>query len=361
MSAPTQNTTTGAVTTSGDGAAGPGLVRYLVVRFLLIVPTVLVLVSLVFFLMRATGDPISAAFGDRLTPDQLQAKLHQAGYDRPLFTQYLDYLKSLATGDFGRTVTDNQPVTHVLTTYGAATVELACYALLVALLVGVPLGMVAASYRDRAPDAVLRLFAVLTYATPVFFAGLLLKLVFAIQLGWLPASGRASTEVQLFLQNQTSTTGFYLIDALRSGDADAIGDVLQHAVLPGVALGLLVAGILLRLVRTNLIGTLGADYVEAARSRGVAPFRLVTRHATRPALIPVVTVLGLQVAGLLGGAVLTETTFEWKGLGYELAHYLTVRDFPAVQGIVALFAVVVAVTNFLVDVFAALIDPRVRY
>ncbi|MEU1164305.1 ABC transporter permease [Streptomyces sp. NPDC005921] len=137
--------------------------------------------------------------------------------------------------------------------------------------------------------------------------------------------------------------------------------MLRHAVLPAVALGLLVSGILLRLVRTNLIGTLSADYVDAARSRGVAPLRLVTRHATRPALIPVVTVLGLQIAGLLGGAVLTETTFEWKGLGYELAHYLTVRDFPAVQGIVALFAVVVAVTNFLVDVVAALIDPRVRY
>ncbi|MER7185481.1 ABC transporter permease [Streptomyces hyaluromycini] len=360
MSTLTQETP-GAVATPADGAAGYGFARYLAVRFLLIIPTVLVLVSLVFFLMRLTGDPITAAFGDRLTPDQLQAKLHQAGYDRPLLTQYLDYLRSLATGDFGRTVTDNQPVTHVLGTYGAATVELACYALLVALVTGVPLGMVAASYRDRAPDAALRLFAILTYATPVFFVGLLLKLVFAIWLGWLPASGRASTGVQLFLQDQTSTTGVYLIDALRSGDGTAIADVLRHAVLPGLALGLLVAGVLLRLVRTNLIGTLSAEYVEAARSRGVAPLRLVTRHATRPALIPVVTVLGLQVAGLLGGAVLTETTFEWKGLGYELAHYLTVRDFPAVQGIVALFAVVVAVTNFLVDVVAALIDPRVRY
>ncbi|MFI1002401.1 ABC transporter permease [Streptomyces galbus] len=343
------------------GPAGQGLVRYLAVRALLIVPTVLVLVSLVFFLMRLTGDPITAAFGGRLTPDQLHAKLHQAGYDRPLLTQYLDYLRGVATGDFGRTVTDNQPVTHVLGTYGAATAELACYALLVALLVGIPLGMVAAAHRDRAPDAALRLFAVLTYATPVFFVGLLLKLVFAIRLGWLPSSGRASTDVQLFLQDQSSTTGVYLIDALRSGDGTAVADVLRHAVLPGTALGLLVAGILLRLVRTNLIGTLSAGYVDAARSRGVAPLRLVTRHAARPALIPVVTVLGLQVAGLLGGAVLTETTFEWKGLGYQLAHYLTVRDFPAVQGIVALFAVVVAVTNFLVDAVAALIDPRVRY
>ncbi|MFE2061286.1 ABC transporter permease [Streptomyces sp. NPDC059467] len=361
MSAPTREATRGAVGSPADGAPGYGLARYLLIRFLLIIPTVLILVSLVFFLMRATGDPITAAFGDRLTPAQLHDKLHQAGYDRPLLTQYLDCLRSLATGDLGRTVTDNQPVTQVLTTYGAATVELACYALTVALVLGVPLGMLAATYRDRAPDAALRLCAILTYATPVFFTGLLLKLVFAIRLGWLPASGRASTDVQLFLQNQTGTTGFYLVDAVRSGDGTAVADVLEHAVLPGLALGLLVAGVLLRLVRTNLVGTLSADYVDAARSRGVHPFRLVTRHATRPALIPVVTVLGLQVAGLLGGAVLTETTFEWKGLGYELAHYLTARDFPAVQGIVALFAVVVAVTNFLVDVLAALIDPRVRY
>ncbi|WP_037621562.1 ABC transporter permease [Streptomyces aureus] len=351
---------TGAAPAAG-GTGRHGLTRYLVVRFLLIIPTVFILVSLVFFLMRATGDPVSAAFGDRLTPGQLQAKLHQAGYDRPLSVQYLDYLRSLAAGDFGHTVTDNQPVTHVLGVYGAATAELALNALVVALLAGVPLGVVAARYRDRAPDAVLRLFAVLTYATPVFFTGLLLKLVLAVRLGWLPASGRASTDVQLFLQDQSSTTGFYLLDALRSGDGTAVTDVLEHAVLPALTLGLLVAGVLLRLVRTNLIGTLSADYVDAARSRGVPSLRLVTRHAARPALIPVVTFLGLQVAGLLGGAVLTETTFEWKGLGYELAHYLTARDFPAVQGIVALFAVVVAVTNFLVDVVAALIDPRVRY
>lgn len=359
MSVPVQETS-GAVGSTG-GAAGYGLARYLIVRFLLIVPTVLVLVSVVFFLMRATGDPITTAFGDRLTPAQLQERLHRAGYDRPLLTQYLDYLRATFTGDFGTTATDNQAVSQVLRTYGAATVELSCFALLVALAVGLPLGMVAASYRDRAPDVALRLFAILTYATPVFFFGLLLKLVFAIWLGWFPASGRASIDVQLELQDQTSTTGLYLVDALRSGNGSAVVDVLRHAVLPGLALGLLVAGVLLRLVRTNLIGTLSADYVEAARSRGVGRLRLVTRHATRPALIPVVTVLGLQVAGLLGGAVLTETTFEWKGLGFELAHYLTVRDFTAVQGIVAIFAVVVALTNFLVDVVAALIDPRVRY
>ncbi|WP_225447941.1 ABC transporter permease [Streptacidiphilus sp. P02-A3a] len=352
---------TAAPAAATGGGGGHGLLRYLVVRFLLIIPTVLVLVSVVFLLMRVAGNPITSAFGDRLTQAQLHAKLVQAGYERPLLSQYLDYLRGIATGNFGRTATDDTPVSQVLLTYGAATLELACYALFVAVLIGVPLGMVAARYRDRAPDVVLRLGAILSYATPVFFVGLLLKLVFAVWLGWLPDNGRAGIDVQLYLENQSSTTGVYLVDALRSGNGAAVEDVLRHAVLPGITLGLLVAGVLLRLVRTNLIGTLSTDYVEAARSRGVGGFRLISRHAARPALIPVITVMGLQIAGLLGGAVLTETTFEWKGLGYELAHYLTVRDYAAVQGIVALFAVIVAVTNFLVDVLAALIDPRVRY
>jgi peptide/nickel transport system permease protein len=275
--------------------------------------------------------------------------------------QYLEYLGNIFTGNFGSTLSDNRPVTQVLLTYGGATLELAFYALLVAFIVGIPLGMVAAYFRDRAPDAFLRIFAILCYATPVFFAGLLLKLVFAVWLQVLPVAGRASTGAELQMQFLQSKTGIYLIDAIQTGNPEVLGDVLSHAVLPGVALGLLTAGVFLRLVRTNLIGTLGTDYVDSARSRGVTEFRLVRKHAYRPALIPIITVIGLQIALLLGGAVLTETTFEWKGLGFQLANYLQARDFVAVQGIVALLAVIVAVTNFIVDIIAALIDPRVRY
>jgi peptide/nickel transport system permease protein len=350
-----------AVTPTGKSRGGGGLGAYLVVRFLLIIPTVFILVTLVFLLMRSTGDPITAAQGGRLPPDQLAARIHAAGYDRPLLVQYGDYLSGLLHGDFGTTLSDNRPVTEVLVTYGTATLELAVYALIVAFIVGIPLGMLAAYLRDRVGDAVLRVFAILCYATPVFFAGLLLKLVFAIKLGVLPVSGRASTGTELDLQLLEGRTGIYLIDAIRLGDPAAVADVLEHAVLPAVALGLLTAGIFLRLVRTNVIGTLGTEYVDAARSRGVSEYRLVRRHAYRPALIPIITVIGLQIALLLGGAVLTETTFEWKGLGFQLAQYLTARDFVAVQGIVALLAVIVAVTNFIVDVLAALIDPRVRY
>ncbi|HEU4466438.1 MAG TPA: ABC transporter permease, partial [Agromyces sp.] len=284
-----------------------------------------------------------------------------AGYDRPVIVQYLEYLGQIFTGDFGTTISDNRPVVEVLLTYGSATLELATYSLLVAFVVGIPFGLVAAYFRDRGQDALLRVFAILCYATPVFFAGMLLKLVFSVWLGWLPVAGRASTSAELQMQLLPNPTGLYTIDAIRTGDPAVLGDVLAHAVLPSIALGLLTAGVFLRLVRTNVIGTLATDYVDAARSRGVSEYRLVRRHAYRPALIPIITVIGLQIALLLAGAVLTETTFEWKGLGFQLAEYLQARDFVAVQGIVALLAVIVALTNFVVDVLAALIDPRVRY
>ncbi|MDP5227942.1 MULTISPECIES: ABC transporter permease [Arthrobacter] len=361
MSSIVEAETPEALSPAATAKSGGGLGRYILVRFLLIFPTIFILVTLVFFLMRITGDPITAALGGRLPQDQLNARIHDAGYDRPIMVQYVEYLGQIATGNFGTTISDRRPVVEMLATFGTATLELSINALIVALLIGIPLGMLAAHRRDRVPDAVLRLFAILGYATPVFFAGLLLKLTFSVALNWLPVSGRASTSTELAMTQLAAPSGIYWLDALRSGNLDAFGDVVKHAILPAVALGLLTAGVFLRLVRTNLIGTLGKDYVEAGRSRGVREYRLVTKHAYKPALIPIITVMGLQIALMLGGAVLTETTFEWKGLGYQLAQYLTARDFVAVQGIVMLLAVIVAVTNFAVDIVAAVIDPRVRY
>jgi peptide/nickel transport system permease protein len=311
--------------------------------------------------MRITGDPITIALGGKLPPDQLAERIHHAGYDRPIFVQYLEYLGQIFTGDLGTTISTNRPVVEVLTTYGPASLELAFYGMLVAFAVGIPLGLLAAYHRDKAPDATFRVFAVLAYATPVFFAGIMLKLVFSVWLGWLPVSGRASTGAELQMQLLPNSTGLYTIDAIMTGDPAVLADVLQHAVLPALVLGLATASIFLRLVRTNVIGTFSTEYVDAARSRGVSEYRLVRTHAYRPALIPIITVIGLQVAIVLGGAVLTETTFEWKGLGFVLTEFLRARDFVAVQGIVVLLAIIVALTNFIVDVIAAVIDPRVRY
>jgi peptide/nickel transport system permease protein len=347
--------------TSVKKPTGGGLGRYVLIRFLLIIPTIFILTTLVFFLMRITGDPITASMGGRLTPDQLSERIHAAGYDRPLIIQYFEYMGDLLKGDFGTAVSDGQPVSHILMTYGTATVELVFYALIVAFILGIPLGMLAAYHRDKAPDAALRVLAILGYATPVFFAGMILKLLFGVFLPILPVSGRGTTQTEYIMSGVVDPTGIYLIDALRIGNFSVLSDVLSHAVLPAIALGVLTAGVFLRLVRTNLIGTLEQQYIDSGRSRGISEYRLVTKHAYRPALIPIVTVMGMQIALMLAGAVLTETTFGWQGLGFKLAEYLTARDFVAVQGIVVFLAVIVAITNFIVDVLAAFIDPRVRY
>lgn len=339
-------------------SSGTGLGRYVLIRFLLIIPTIFILTTLVFFLMRITGDPITAALGGRLTQDQLAERVAAAGYDRPILVQYFEYMGNLLRGDFGTTISDGRPVTEILLTYGAATVELVFYALIVAFIIGIPLGMLAAYKRDKAPDAALRILAILGYATPVFFAGMILKLIFGVYFPILPVAGRGTTETEYIMSGVVGPTGFYIIDALRIGNFEVLGDVLAHAVLPALALGILTAGVFLRLVRTNLIGTLGQQYIDSGRSRGISEFRLVTKHAYRPALIPIVTVMGMQIALMLAGAVLTETTFEWKGIGFKLAEYLTARDFVAVQGIVVMLAVIVAFTNFIVDVIAAFIDPE---
>jgi peptide/nickel transport system permease protein len=333
---------------------------YLITRLLLVIPMVWILVTLVFFVLRVVGDPIKAAFG-QLPPQEIARREHAAGLDRPLLTQYWDYLKGVAHFDFGVSLTDHTPISEILKIYGAATLELTFWSVVVALVIGVPLGRVAARYRDRLPDVGLRLFGVLAYAIPVFFLGLLLKLFFAIKLGWLPVNGRASPDVEVAINDVTPNTHVYLLDAILYGDNGYIWDVIKHTVLPAITLGLLVTGIFLRLVRVNLLQTLRADYVEAARARGVPEGRMVRKHAFKNALIPVVTVMGLQVAALLSGAVLTEQTFEWQGIGYKLYYYLQRHDYIAVQGIVTAIAVIVALISFLIDIIAAVIDPRVRY
>lgn len=336
------------------------LLRYLGVRLLLIPVTAWILVTVVFFLMRVIGDPISAALGAHLNQQQIEERKEAAGLNRPILVQYWEYLSGLLRGDLGRSQ-DNREISEVVVTYGAASLELVFWALIVAFAIGVPLGRYAATHRDSAADIGLRLFAILVYAAPVFFVGLLLKLVFAVQLGWLPVAGRASTNVELQLQHVSPKTNIMVIDAILYGDAGYLVDVLKHAVLPAIALGLLVAGVFLRLVRINLIQTLQACYVDAARARGLSRRVVTGRHAFRNAMIPIVTVMGMQIATMLGASVLTETTFEWKGLGYQLAAYLSARDFIAVQGIVAFIALIVAVMSFVVDALVALIDPRVRF
>jgi len=336
------------------------LLRYLLLRLVLIIPTVWILVTVVFFFLRVIGDPITAAMGGRLPPDQLEARKQAAGYNDPIIVQYGRYLWGILHGNFGMT-TDNKTISSIIVQYGPATLELVFWALIVAFLVGIPLGRLAARHYNKGPDMAIRAFAILFYAAPVFFVALLLKLLFSVWLRWLPIAGRSSISVGVALDSMKPNTHIYILNALLSGNGSYILDVLRHAILPGLALGLLTAGVFIRLVRINLLQTLRADFVTAARARGQKESKVVSLHAFRNALIPVVTVMGMEIAMMLGGAILTETSFEWQGLGYWLSSYLRARDFVAVQGIVTAIAIIIAFASFLIDLINALVDPRVRY
>jgi peptide/nickel transport system permease protein len=338
---------------------GTSLRAYVLTRLGLAIPTVLILLTLVFLLMRvAPGDPISAALGGRVSAEELETRRAAAGLDKPLLEQYFEYIGDALTLNLGTTINDDREVTSIITENGTATLELTLAAFAIALIVGIPIGLLAGRFRDTPIDLGGRLFGIVIYAAPVFFTGFLAQLIFSHELGWFPTSGRAAPIVEFELDK---VTHFYLIDTLIAGDWDAFWDVFLHLVLPAVTLGLLVSGVLIRLVRVNLLQTMRGDYVEAARARGVSERRVVIHHAFRNAMVPVVTVAGLQFAILLGGAVLTEQTFNWPGIGAELVRYLNERDYIAVQGIITIFALAVVLISLVIDLINAFVDPRVRY
>ncbi len=333
--------------------------RHLLTRLVLAIPTALIVLTLVFVLLRIVpGDPIQAALGGHVPQAEIEARKAAAGYDRPLPEQYADYLRDAVTLDLGTTLTDGRTVSSIAAENGAATLELTLVAFLIALAIGVPVGVMAARRRDGATDAAARVLAIVAFAVPVYFTGLLLQLLFSSALGWLPSSGRASPLTELTLERHTN---LYAVDAVLGADWAALGDTLAHLILPALALGLLVTGLVIRLVRVNVLRTLGEGHVEAARMRGVGERRLLLSHVLPNALVPVMTIAGLQFAILLGGAILTEQTFNWPGIGSELVRYLGERDYVAVQGIVTLVALIVVGVSILIDLATALIDPRVRY
>ena len=341
------------------GGKGTSLRQYLLTRLLLVIPMVFILLTLVFLLMRvAPGDPISASLGGRVPQEEVERIKEELGYDRPLYVQYFEYLGNVLRGDFGTAITDSRPIGDIIRENGAATLELTFFAMIVAIVVGVTFGLLAGRYRDTWIDAGGRLFGILIYAMPVFFLGLMAQLFFGSYLGWLPTSGRASPLVDATLVTRTN---IYTIDTLIDRDRDAFVDVVKHLILPAVTLGLVTAGVFIRLIRVNVIRTMKDDYIEAARARGIDERSVVYHHAFRNALVPVITVVGLTVALLLSGAVLTETTFNWPGIGKTLISYLENRDYPAVQGIIIVFALVVVVVSVVIDFVNAYIDPRIRY
>jgi len=338
---------------------GTSLRKYALVRLALVVPLIFIVLTLVFLLMRvAPGDPISASLGGHAPQSQIDEIKAELGYDEPLWKQYFEYLGQIARGNLGTTITDRRPVTDIVRDNGAATLELTFYAMIVAIIVGVTFGLLAGRYRDTWIDGSGRLFGIVIYAMPVFFLGLMAQLFFGSYLGWLPTSDRASPIVEATMETHT---GFFTVDSLINGDWNAFTDSVKHLVLPAVTLGLVTAGVFIRLIRVNVIRTMKDDYIEAARARGIDERSVVYDHAFRNALVPVITVVGLTVALLLSGAVLTETTFNWPGLGHTLLTYLQNRDYAAVQGLIVVFALVVVVASLVIDFVNAYIDPRIRY
>jgi peptide/nickel transport system permease protein len=337
-----------------------GLRRYILTRIGLTLPMVFILATLVFFIMHILpGDPVRSALGPKGTPEQIEHMRETLGLNQPLIVQYGVFLKNILTLDFGTSmVGGHRPVIDEMSERFPATLELVIPASILALLIGVLGGTFAASQRKRASDYSLRIYSVVIYSLPIFWFGLMLQLLFGVKLNWLPISGRIDPVLGAGLQR---VTNLYFVDSLLSFNWKALGSVLIHLVLPTATLGLILSGVFVRMTRINVIETLQADYIAAARARGIRERAVVYGHALKNAMIPVITLIGLQVAILLAGAVLTETIFSWPGMGSYLVQRISARDYTAVQSVITMFALMVAVISLTVDIVYSLLDPRVRY
>ncbi len=342
-----------------------GLRDYVITRVLLTVPLVLILLSIVFLLIRVLpGNPCLLKFEHNVNPQLIATCQHSLGIDKPLFLQFVDYFVGLFGGNFGLSMVDFQPVSEQIVSRFPATLELTLYAFFVAVVVGIVLGSLGAQKLGSVTDGAVKMTGILLYAWPVFFLGMIFQLIFGVYLHWLPTGGRlcAGCEVPqgLTIGSVHILTGLYTVDSLLAGNLHAFGDAASHLFLPAVTLGLVISGVFIRITRTNMLETLRADYVTAARARGLKGRTVIYGYALRNALLPVVTVMGLQFALLLSGAVLTETEFNIDGLGRFLVDRVNFLDYTAIQGAVVFIAILIAVVALLVDVLYAYLDPRVR-
>jgi dipeptide transport system permease protein len=334
------------------------MVRFILRRGLLVIPTFLAIAFLTFVAIRLVpGDPIEVRTGERgISPERLAYFRHELGLDQPVWKQFADYLGNMAHGDFGTSIVTHEPVIKEFLTLFPATLELAFCAVLFALIVGIPAGIIAALNRGKFFDHALMGLALTGFSMPIFWWGLLLILFFSVQLGWTPVSGRID-----LLYYFDPITGFMLIDSLLSGQEGAFGSALSHILLPAIVLGTIPLATFARMTRSAMLEVLGEDYVRTARAKGLSPLRVVGLHALRNALIPVVTVIGLQVGSLLAGAVLTEYIFSWPGIGTWLIQSIQRRDYPVLEGGLLLVSSLVILTNIGVDVLYGILNPRIRH
>jgi dipeptide transport system permease protein len=333
------------------------MLRFVLTRIGLIVPTFIGIILLTFILIRLVpGDPIEVRRGERgITPERHAELMHEMGLDRPLYVQFFDYVGGVLKGDLGTSVITHRPVMDEFLTLFPATLELAFFALIFSTVIGVPAGMLAAVKRGTAYDHAVMGTTLTGYSMPIFWWGLLLILLFSVQLGMTPVSGRI--DVKYYIE---PVTGFLTIDALLAGEKGAFKSAVMHLILPTIVLGTQPLAIIARMTRSAMLEVLGEDYIRTARAKGLSSLRVVALHALRNALIPVITVIGLQVGVLFTGAILTETIFSWPGVGKWLIEAINRRDYPVLQGGVLLLGLVVMTVNLLVDVTYGVINPRIR-
>jgi dipeptide transport system permease protein len=334
------------------------MIGFLLRRIAVLIPTFIGVSIVAFMFIRLLpGDPVALMSGERVMSPERHAMISaQLGMDRPMFVQYFDYLGGILTGDLGTSIISKKPILDQFLALFPATVELAFCAILIAVAIGIPAGIIAAIKRGTLFDQSLMGIALVGYSMPIFWWGLLLIILFSGILQWTPVSGRIS--LMYFFP---SVTGFMLIDTLLSGQKGAFTSALSHLALPSIVLATIPLAVIARQTRSAMLEVLSEDYVRTARAKGLSPFRVIGIHSLRNALIPVITTIGLQVGVLLAGAILTETIFSWPGIGKWMVDSVFRRDYPVIQGGLLLIAAIIMIVNLIVDLLYGLINPRIRH
>lgn len=331
--------------------------RYLLKRLLIVIPTLLGASIIVFLLIHIIpGDPVTVMLGERASDAAREALIERLGLDQPLHIQFWTWLTNAAQGDFGRSIRSNTAVMDEIFARLPATIELTLAAVIIAVVFGIFFGVTAARYRNSIMDQMAIGFSLLGVSIPIFWLGMMMIFLFSVVMGWLPVSGRLSLGLGI-----ESISGLYLVDSLLTGNMQAFWDALRHLIMPAAALSTVSLALFVRVTRSSMLDVLSEDYVRTARAKGLGMNKVIYKHALKNALIPIVTVVGLSVAQLLGGAVLTETVFSWPGIGRLLITSIGFRDYPMIQGIVLLVVLAFIMINLIVDLIYAYLDPRIRY
>jgi len=343
-----------------------GLRSYVITRILLTIPTLLLLLSMVFIMMRVLpGDPVALHFEKKAEPEKMEEMRRILGLDKPIWMQYVDYVGGLVDVSYflehgypnlGKSMQTFEEVGGQIFSAFPATLELAIYAMIIACVLGVLLGVVSSKSYNSVLDHLIRGFGTVTYAIPVFFLGIVFQLIFGVYLRWLPTGLR----INPIVDPPVTITGLYTIDSLLEGDLSKFFWSVKALILPSLTLGIILSGMFVRLTRTNMLETLRLDFVTAAKARGLREGTITYSYALRNAFLPVLTMMGLQFAMLLGGAILTETTFSWPGLGRYIVDRINFRDYTAIQGAIVMFGLFVTLVSLVVDILYAYFDPRIR-